>query len=276
LGSGLERWSFDLAVNYFLKAGRCVRMEAPPKSSTEGRDLKKDDVRKELVLLVWLIDEWKSMKHTSCFILCLSIIFASCTKTKEDVHFHGRITLDCNNNLPVKNASVDIFRYYDTGMEEVQFIGTALTDDSGYYSLIADVKQKGVFMYYGIYILSKDSLYPISGGNTESNDNSTNVEINFQSDREKTYGFHIKNTVPFDNNDVFDSLLISRSDSPGSFHNYFGNLIGSNVDTTFYTHSTTQIVYKYLFKKNNITMTSSETTISNLNCLDTLNINIFY
>ena len=64
--------------------------------------------------------------------------------------FHGCITSSCN--APVSNATVSIFRVYDTGTTYDDHVGVCSTDINGYYELGAEVYEKGSLKYYGMNI----------------------------------------------------------------------------------------------------------------------------
>lgn len=225
------------------------------------------------------------MKRIDYFFICIIFINVSCTKTTHDVHFHGRITLDCNNQIPVKNCNVYIMREYDTGTHHSQTIGSTLTDNDGYYSMITNVKQKGSFMHY-VYSFSSGDGNPASSspqfnGFAESSDNDKDIEVNLNAERNKAYKFHIKNVSPVNSGDVFNSLIVSHLNA----NNYplfdltnISNLIGTNVDTTIFQFYTNQdlIHYKYSYTKNGVITSVPPVALSVPNCLDTVNVDIFY
>jgi hypothetical protein len=204
-------------------------------------------------------------------ILCLTL-FVSCTKTKNNVHFNGKITIDCNNHQPVANATITIERYYDTGTQDASNVGTTLTDNDGYYSLVTDVKQKGGFEHYRIIIDAADFT-----GTETSNNNSDNVEINYEHEPQKTYKFHLKNTSPFNSSDILHYFVILGS---GNYQfitdTIVTKLIGTSVDTIILIKKNYQISYSFSFTKNNTLTTNPTVTISNASCSDTTQINTFY
>lgn len=222
------------------------------------------------------------MKRLGYFLVCVILINVSCTKTTQGVHFHGRITFGCNNQIPIKNCMVGIGREYDTGTHQWQSIGSAVTDNNGYYSLITNVKQNGSFMSYdygfgnpgapGTYYSSSPQFW----GGGESNDNDKDIEVNISAAGTKAYKFHIKNVSPVNSGDNLNSLIISNS----SFYELsnISNLIGANVDTTFYQFYFIQdnINYKYSYTKNGVLTSVPSVTITAPICLDTVSVNIFY
>lgn len=225
------------------------------------------------------------MKRLSYLFIYVIFINTSCTKTTHDVRFHGRITLDCNNQIPIKNCKIYISREYDTGTHHSQSIGNTVTDNDGYYDLIADVKQKGSFLHYdygfGVGDGKPASTYFQFGGSAQSYDNDKDIEMNCKAYSNKAYKFHIKNVSPFNSADVFNSLIVSHL----NYYNYplfeltnISNLTGINVDTTIYQFYFNQpkIDYKYSFTKNGVFTTIPPDTLSIPNCLDTITVNIFY
>lgn len=226
------------------------------------------------------------MKRLAYFFICIIFINVSCTKTTHDVHFHGRITLDCNNQIAIKNCNVYISREYDTGTHHSQSVGTTLTDNDGYYSMITNVKQKGSFMHY-VYSFSSSvdgnpaSSFPQFNGFAESSDNDKDIEVNLNAERSKAYKFHIKNVSPVNSGDIFNSLIVSHL----NYYNYplfdltnIANLLGINVDTTIYQFYLNQplINYKYSYTKNGVLTSVTPVALAVPNCLDTVSVNIFY
>ncbi len=221
------------------------------------------------------------MKRISHFLICIILINISCTKTKRDVHFHGRVTLTCNNQMPLKNYKINISRFYDTGSEGAETIGTASTDNNGYYSLITNVKQKGSLMYYQyrdingeIKTVSSSRQYWVGEAQTSDNDN--DIEVNLEGYSNKAYKFHIKNVSPVNSGDVFNSLTVKRLNVNYYLSN-ISNLIGTNVDTTTYQfYPGVQLIYEYSYTKNGVLTSVPPDTLSIPDCLDTLNVDVFY
>lgn len=215
-----------------------------------------------------------NIKQLGCLIIY--VVFSSCTKTKDGVHFHGRITLDCNNSQPASNVTVFIKRFFDRGVQDANDVGTTVTDNDGYYSLIADVKQEGNFEHYELSGGSaKTSSLPAFNFVAQSYDNSDNVEINCEAQTTKTGSFHIKNTTPYSSSDILNSLIIYWNNGINS-DTIVKSLVGTNVDTTVFSIYESQITYRYSFTKNNVLTQVPDTTILDPNCLDSLSINVFY
>ncbi len=214
------------------------------------------------------------LKQLRYLMICL--FFVSCTKTIDDVHFHGKITLDCNNQLPAKNVTVTIYRYFDRGLHDAVLIGKTTTDNNGNYFMITDVEQKGKFEYYGLNVFAPGTIiYPEYFCYAQTNVNSTNIEMNCQAKPLKVFGFHIKNASPFNTFDVFNSLIIFR-ESTFYVDTVLHNIFGTNVDTTLYLSRQSPLKFKYSFTKNSILTSTPDTTISNWGCLDTLIVNLRY
>jgi hypothetical protein len=213
---------------------------------------------------------WKSR-----FLFFFSIMsFFACTKSNE-VHFYGRISVDCNNQ-GVPNVSITIQRVFDTGMHDYSTVGYAITDMNGNYSVIEDVKQEGGFMYYAISVHNAPGSIPKIDAEVTSGNNSGNVEINYQSFEKKHFSFHVKNTNSFNGADHFNFLSINRYPDLSRYDTLFRNLHGSNVDTVINStlfYQVTNCIYS--FTKNNQT-TSIDTAISHPGCSDTLKLDIFY
>src|SRR6187402_707056 len=94
------------------------------------------------------------------FIFVMIIFISSCKKLWPlNATFHGRITYECNG-APVQGMEVDIYRHFDTGREGSSKVGTAVTDNNGYYTLETKVKQEGSFRYYGLVTTARISPKP--------------------------------------------------------------------------------------------------------------------
>jgi hypothetical protein len=216
------------------------------------------------------------MKKLSYSLIGIVLLSVSCTRKIDNVYFHGRVTLDCNNQ-PAKRVGITIKRLYDTGQEGIEQVGTAVTNDDGYYSFVADVWQRGTFYGYelSVYAGGNSSFHDKFFGTITSMNNSKNIAIDYQARPLKAYGLHIKNTSPTNSMDVFNSLIVSRENGKPTNETVIFNISGSNVDTTIYSLYASEITYKYSFTKNGI-LTERIDSISNPNCLDTLIVNVFY
>ncbi len=219
------------------------------------------------------------MKRITHIALCLILFSTSCKKKVNDVHFHGRVTVGCNSQVPVKNQQISIFREFDTGSYQSEKVGTAVTDNNGYYSFFADVDQSGSFRHYllnesGGYTLLLDQnaiCFGITG------DNSADVELNATAILAKAHGFHIKNVTPFNTADNLNSLVIWDLLGTYDYDTIISNLNGENVDTVIYRFFTGDppVYCKYSYTKNGFPKSSVD-SLSSPNCLDTLTANIFY
>ncbi len=225
------------------------------------------------------------MKQLAYFLVCIITINTSCTKTAQGVHFHGRITLDCNNQIPVKNVMLSITRVYDTGVHQYDAVGNIVTDNNGYYSLITDVKQPGGFMYYVFNFntnnVSSATSSPEFYGGARSYDNDKDIEVNVFAERSKAYKFHIKNVSPVNSGDILNSLIVSHlnyNNQPLVDFTNISNLAGTNVDTIIYQFYSNYSAnsYKYSYIKNGILTSVPYDTLAVPNCLDTATVNVFY
>src|SRR5436190_20104707 len=108
------------------------------------------------------------------FTICM--IFISCTKELDDVTFHGRVVLECDQT-PIANAKIIIYRDFDTGREGTSYIASTISDDDGYYSITSDVEQKGSFRRYSYHVGFNSNNYGYYAGYpTNHQDNSKDVE----------------------------------------------------------------------------------------------------
>ncbi len=219
------------------------------------------------------------MKRLGYFLICVIFISISCTKTTQ-VHFHGRITFACNNQLPAKNGTVHIYRGYDTGSSQAEVIGETATNNEGYYDLIAEVRQKGNFVEYvanfGTGPGTSASTYIQFSGEAYSYDNDQDVELNGSAKNDIAYKFHIKNSSPFNSADVLNSFIVFNHSSPYNELTHIANLTG-NVDTVIYQfYNTPKMNYNYSYTKNGVLTSVPADTLATPNCLDTISVNVFY
>jgi hypothetical protein len=202
------------------------------------------------------------------------MITSSCKKT-SNVSFHGQFTFDCNNQ-PVKNLLIQVFQVYNTsGSLNMTYLGSTATDNNGYYSMVGEVSDNGSFNYYSLYISSGDSS-PFINNATEYKiyQNKKTIEMSFQVKPRNAFSFHIKNTTPLNNSDMFNSLTLTSSQG---YQTLISNLAGVNIDTTVYVfHDVNSFYFNYSVTKNNILSQLPNDSLIQANCLDTLKININY
>ena len=224
------------------------------------------------------------MKTFTYIILIIILFNYSCKKESSQFHFHGRVTAACDNQTPIANCNISIIKEYDKGQTFSVTVGTAFTDNDGYYSLETSVPQDGKLIGYK-YIYDNfndidtpgaDNLffYDTDYSSIKEND----VDVNLSAQNFKAYKFHIKNTNPVNSDDEFNSLII-YNDGENDPYELFAetDLYGINIDTTiikFFWKPSLQ--YKYSFTKNNVLNDIPLEAIPNPNCLDTLTIDIFY
>ena len=195
------------------------------------------------------------------------------------VHFHGRAVLAFNNQIPVKNSIVNIYRNYDTGQDQTERVAETVTNNDGFYEVIADVRQKGDFTGYqaDFFPGAGDGISAAGVGSVYNN--STDVQINAQLDNYKAYKFHIKNVSPYNSADVLNSFSVARL----NFYNYpvaelthISNLTG-NVDTVIYKfYNDSKMNYAYSYTKNSIQTSFPGDTLATPGGLDTMLVNVFY
>jgi len=200
-------------------------------------------------------------------LVIMSLLFYSCTK-KTSVHFHGRVVYQCNGQ-PFRNGNLQIIRGYDDGTYHDDVIGNGTTDNAGNYSLIIDVSQKGSFR--GYVLLLENAPYNTSSAIGGSNNNVQDVLMNGVVGSFNFIKLHIKNTTPYDNYDMFDTLKSSVS------FPFVLRLRGMNVDTTITlgdNSSASYFYYNYSFTKNGITSYKSDSVLEL--CMDTAKADLFY
>ncbi len=217
------------------------------------------------------------MKWNNLFSLASVIfIFSSCGK-ESPLHatFHGRVTYSCDGS-PVKGMEVYIVRnsYLDR-----YIVGYATTDENGYYQLQTKVKREGVLDYYELVTTSKISPKPdyfiIAGftKNYSTDDDNKSVTIDISIPAYQVVKFHIKNTNPFDDNDVFILSNVQYDySSQGPLQ-----LFGMQVDTMVRGYGTQSepFPYTYQFIKNGIDSLVSNSIIP-VGCFNEPVIDIFY
>ena len=220
-----------------------------------------------------------------CFVVCTMLFIVSCDKNPDEVHvpylvhFHGRITVGCNNQIPVPNSQIAFHRLWDNGISRSDFLGHATTDDDGYYEFTAEVKQDG---YFKRYILndygSSDLLERTYACHEETDSDTKDVELNGLAGAGKAYGFHIRNVSPFDNADILNELVVWISPSNSSEQPIITNLAGTTIDTTIYRfiHPILSGNYEYSYTKNGVLTVVPLDTLPYPNCLDTAIVEIFY
>ena len=191
------------------------------------------------------------------------------------IHFHGKITYNCNQE-PLRNTYLAIYREFDTGTLNADFVTGCLTDENGFYSKMSEVKLRGSLVHYDI-IVKGNSPFLGSQGFCTSGKVSDDIEINCELKPRKAYSFHIKNVSPFNNLDLFNTLTISYPES--SFHPdvIISNLLGMNTDTiVFINRYSSPLYYSVAYTKNGL---YTETLLDSINspaCLDTMQVDIFY
>lgn len=208
------------------------------------------------------------MKFYTILFLIFSTVFVSCTKTRE-VHFKGRVTMECNNQ-PVKGVGISFHRYYDDGMMQGETIGYTNTDNDGYYSYITDV---GQYDDVGITIAAlANSEHP----EIYFHSYSINPHFDYQARFRKIFFFHIKNSNPNSNSDLFNFLIVNASyDDIVKYDTLISNLIGTSVDTLINMQYFNFSGISYSFTKNG-TLQNIDSLFSHSGCFDTLLVNVYY
>lgn len=199
----------------------------------------------------------------------------SCTKSSE-IHFHGRISVECNN-APVSNAAITIHRYYDDAQHQGQTVGFVNTQSDGTYSLITDVEQKCSFMNYGLTIHADATAnYQEINAHFYSDDEyGDDIITNYIAKFEKDFFFHIKNSNPISSNDNLNYLFVDRGNNYSANDTLVVNLTGISIDTTIQmSYFILENIY-YSFTKNGLTTLDSQ-EIHHSDCSDTLNLDILY
>jgi len=212
------------------------------------------------------------------YTLLVAELFSSCTKKEHNVHFHGRITLNCNNQMPISNQEVEIYRVYYYAKSNL--VGITRTDANGYYSLISDVDQPGEFVQYVMNTdVSPKHISPERhfSGQTIYQSEFNDVEMNCQVECGKAIGFHIKNISPFNEADNFNFLILDFVLGESRKDTTISNLTGINVDTVIYRFLNVYCnTYRFTFTKNGNSTISSHDTFPLPNCLDTSLVEILY
>jgi hypothetical protein len=210
-------------------------------------------------------------------ILLAFVLFSACKKT-DSIGFHGRVSVNCNNE-PLENAEVDISRIYDNGTTYGDHIATAVTDAGGNFSVLSDVVQNESFLHYTITVrpINPSSPFIQSAYTFEIKDKDDNVELNLQCALRHAYRFHIKNVNPVDTNDVFEFIALA-SDLVGSnelHRNLY--LYGTTIDTSvIYFHSSKDPWLAYSYTKSGSGFFNGDSQIHDTGCMDTVNVDMLY
>ncbi len=223
------------------------------------------------------------MKLSGYFILFLILINLSCEKASPEVYFHGRITLDCNNQIPAKNCNLTISQEIDEFKNKRESIADWYTDDDGYYAFKINVKQYNTFKCYTLQASGSSyvgSNYVYYGGSASTTDDDSDIELNCSIFPFQYFKFHIKNTNPVNDFDVLNSLQVFESGNEVPIYELsdYNKYTGIDVDETIvkYILRKTTLVYKYTVTKNNLTTTSTLEALPQSNCMDTLLVDVFY
>jgi len=207
------------------------------------------------------------------FWLCIILLVVSSCKKKEDVTFHGKVTL-CDGS-PVANIQIDILRNYgpNSGSEKRDYIGETYTDANGEYLLNMEVSLPGSSGWYWVNLVTTDYLFfnEIQSDNSDKNDD---IKTDFIMFRGSTAKCHIKNVSPINDNDVLDSLTYFKNSLERHMPIVY-NLVGAPVDTTIIVNITSKKVdLEYTFTKNGISTTRNDTLTPA--CGDTAYMDIVY
>ena len=214
-----------------------------------------------------------------------SIFFFSCGKTSFDASFHGHVTYECDGS-PVKGLLVNV-KWIGSHSSDSYIVGSARTNDNGYYFFDAEVKRPASASNDSYEIITTGDQVPhepyfIVTGNKKSintEEKSDNVQIDIQISSYRLCSFHIKNVNPADTSDTFIAISdVFSFDKPYNYMHpgWSGNLRGENVDTTVVlaTLPTDILDYNYYYKRNGNQYQVQATTTAL--CNDTVFNNIFY
>jgi hypothetical protein len=216
------------------------------------------------------------MIRTAIFAGSIFLFLTSCTKTK-DVHFHGRV-MCCSQ--PVGNAVVSFIRYFDTGQENADMFGSTRTDNNGYFDVMINVPQKGLFDRYESFcsVSSSNTQRGVYGRGGEEYDlNDVEMSITARPNPIRVFSFNVKNINPININDIVNSLVVKQYvNTTVMVETLITNLEGSTIDTTFnYGRDDEEALYFLTTTKNGTATTISDTLPIPL-CWDTLTIDLFY
>src|ERR1041385_6671801 len=181
------------------------------------------------------------MKKNILLFLSVSFLVSSC---KDDysthiVRFHGSIILGCDST-PVSNASVEIYRTYDTGSGHSESIG---------YHLGGGVNLAS----YTISFSGEPNNYV--------NESTSDVLIDGLAVSKSPITYHIKNVSPINSNDLFNELSFKANLDPSNAIGYYSlvnNLYGTAVDTSvtfsqsFLLSDNQQSLIRYRYTKNSV------------------------
>src|ERR1041385_7064745 len=205
------------------------------------------------------------MKKNILLFLSVSFLVSSC---KDDysthiVRFHGSIILGCDST-PVSNASVEIYRTYDTGSGHSESIGQTTTNSNGDYSLTASVAKDGELTGYHLGGGVNLASYTISFSgepNNYVNESTSDVLIDGLAVSKSPITYHIKNVSPINSNDLFNELSFKANLDPSNAIGYYSlvnNLYGTAVDTSvtfsqsFLLSDNQQSLIRYRYTKNSV------------------------
>ena len=165
----------------------------------------------------------------------------------------------------------------DNGHMDYTIVVNSTTDNNGNYSVMADVTYKTGLYYYELTAVTDTISVP--GVKAFASTTDKDILINGTAHIGQHLNFHIKNTIPFDNNDVLDSLVMVGDSS--IYYNYYdiiaSNLKGMNIDTIipkFESYDNPIYIFKYSFTKNNLTILKYDTI--HTNCYGTTNVDVLY
>ncbi len=225
------------------------------------------------------------MKAASIFLTILILINFSCTKfdKSQEVYFHGRITLDSNNQIPAKNCNFTIYQEIDEMKNKVESISDWYTDDDGYYGFYTNVKVynsfKNYFMRVSDQIIIDGQNRPFYG-EVYTTENGSDIEINYSIFKNQNFKFHFKNVNPFNDFDYISRFQVFEEQDDMLVYEFYTmqSLVGVNVDLIFDKTllSNNPLFYKYTVKKNNIETTSDLIAMPQPNCVDTVLMDVFY
>jgi hypothetical protein len=198
------------------------------------------------------------------FIILLVLTLFSCRRnrdeelsTKANITVRDRETLD---SLP--GAQVTIFKVKRTDNTLVSLVNEGTADNNGFYSntFISDEN-------YYYYTTAQSGSYLIANYEIINRGRENNIEVKLA--RPGYLSIHLKNTSPFDTNDVVN---IFNSNYYLTSQIFTGNSIDTTIIITAYGNQSNPVNWKVT--KNDTTITYNQTF--NYISLDTISFDLFY
>lgn len=213
----------------------------------------------------------------------------SCKKTiLHDVHFHGIVTFSCDSS-PANQIQLQVIRKYYKNGSNNDIIGIVTTKSDGSYDLNTEIDDVGSFEGYFLQFASGSPQRKITSDLLDASiGNSKDVVLNAKISVTNPFRFHIKNFTPYDNNDLFNTLLFHPDGfTPDVYDTIISSVMGNSlhgttVDLLFDTlalhnyndNNTSIFCFKFTFTKNNIYHEIFDTAWAS--CFDTTYVDIFY